>query len=68
MPLPELWLLLAWVKFESQKRDTDPQAILDYLRNALHKKVLEDYDQEHMLRRLSVNNHMKGSCRAIRCS
>jgi hypothetical protein len=52
MPLPQLWLLLAWIRVESQKRDMDPQSIWDYLLNEIRKQVSSDYHQKHILKKV----------------
>jgi hypothetical protein len=52
MPLPQLWLLLAWIRIESQKHDMDPQTIFNYLVIEIRKQVLSDFHQEHSLKRV----------------
>jgi len=53
MPLPQLWLLLAWVRSESQKPNMDAQATLDYLGSEIRKQVFSEYDQEHMRKKIA---------------
>jgi hypothetical protein len=52
MPLVQLWLLLAWIRVESQKRDMDPQALLNYLLNEIFKQTLSGYGQEHSAKKV----------------
>ena len=40
MPLPQLWLLLAWVHRQMESRQETPEEILTYLRTEITRQVL----------------------------
>jgi hypothetical protein len=40
MPLPQLWMLLAWARLETKRRGLSPQELLNYLRDEICKQVL----------------------------
>jgi len=42
MPLLQLWTLLNWARVETHKRHMTPQALLNYLRDAICKQVLAE--------------------------
>jgi hypothetical protein len=50
MPIPQLWLLLAWVRKESQKRGMDSQILLDYLWDEISGQVLTEPDKGEQLK------------------